>query len=117
MMTVSTRTLFPLLLSTLLAVFALAGCAEKRPHPLLLESPEKMSDSGLLQYYYDLESAIAECESHTGDTSVGLGGGSGGGGGFFGVGISKAVDSCDSAPLRQRRTETRLEMERRGLRP
>lgn len=115
-MTAHSRRIRLPILFAILAALLLAGCAAK-PHPLLKEDPAHMPDSGLLRYYYDLESAIAECESRQGDTSVGIGGGSGGGGGFFGVGLSQSVGGCDSASLRQRRTETRMEMEQRGLRP
>lgn len=106
----------------ILCIFAtilLAACATSGPHPLLQHDYTKMTDVGILRYYYDLGEAIDECNgSKQGDTTVSVGGGAGSGGSIFGVALGQQVgDGCDAAPLRDRRTDVRLEMRKRGINP
>lgn len=104
----------------LVATGLLAGCAAREPHPLLQYEPVKMTDVGLVRYYYDLGEAIDACEgSSQGDSTVSVGGGaSTGGGGIFGVSVGQPVSKgCNSDPLRKQRVDTAIEMRRRGLQP
>lgn len=96
----------------------LAACAAG-PHPLLESDPAAMSDASLLRYYYDLDEAIDQCEHSTqGDTNVSIGTGAGSGGTWGGITIGRTVgDGCDSTDLRERRVQTRVLLNERGIEP
>ncbi len=102
----------------LLLLLTLPACAEKSPREILLEQqPPLMTDAGLMRYFADISEAIDDCDSRNRPSSpfgTSVYGGSWG----YGVGLSRDFgQSCDSGPLRQRRTEVRLELMRRGLTP
>jgi hypothetical protein len=105
-------------LCTLLLALAAASCATA-PHPLLEADPSAMNDVTLLRYYYDLGEAIDQCEqSSQGDTTVSVGTGAGSGGTWGGVSIGRTIgQGCDSSELRQKRTETRVLLNERGIEP
>lgn len=109
-----------LLMTALLAAALLSGCVAAQSHPLLEYDPVKMTDVGIVRYYYDLGEAIDACEgSSQGDTTVSVGGGaSTGGGSVFGVSVGQPVgQGCNSDSLRQRRVDTVIEMRRRNIQP
>ncbi len=97
----------------------IAGCAAAKPHPLLKENPQAMSDAGILRYYYDLDAAIADCEGQgSSSPRVGVGGTTGSYGSGVGVAVGLPLgSSCDSSALRQRQAEVGLELYKRGLQP
>lgn len=111
------------LLCLLLAAAAfLAGCAKPARDILLEQDYHRMTDTGIIRYFYDLDEAISACDARDrpdSSVSVGVGTGVWTGGGGFGVGVSQfpANSNCDSTQLRQRRTDVRLEMEQRGIKP
>ncbi|WP_022662151.1 hypothetical protein [Paucidesulfovibrio longus] len=111
-------TRFAATLAVLLPVLLLCACVAKQSHPLLQYEPAKMTDEGLVRYYYDLGEAIDACErSGQGDATVSVGGGVGTGG-WSGVGVSvgqPVSKGCKSDPLRQRRVDTAIEMRKRGI--
>jgi hypothetical protein len=110
------------LLFCLCLCLLLAACGKTARDQLLDENYKSMTDTGIVRYYYDLDDAIEACEYRSRQDSglgVSVGGGwwSGGGGGM-GLGVTRdASDHCDSTTLRQRRTDVRLEMDRRGVKP
>lgn len=111
-----------LCLCLLLAAVSLAGCAKPARDILLEQDYQRMTDTGIIRYFYDLDEAISACDARDrpdSSVSVGVGTGVWTGGGGFGVGVNQlpANSSCDSTQLRQRRTDVRLEMERRGIKP
>jgi hypothetical protein len=101
----------------------LAACAKPARDQLLEENYKAMTDTGLVRYFYDLDDAIEACEYRSrpdnGGVGMSVGGGwwSGGGAGL-GLGVTRdSQDHCDSTELRQRRTDVRMEMDRRGVKP
>ncbi|MGE4291371.1 MAG: hypothetical protein AB7E32_04085 [Desulfovibrio sp.] len=102
----------------MLCAALLCACATRQTHPLLQYDPVKMTDVGIVRYYYDLGEAIDACEaSSQGDTTVAVGGGMSTGG-WSGVGVSvgqPVSKGCNSDSLRQRRVDTAIEMRRRNI--
>ena len=66
-----------------------------------------------------LTAEIARCQGGRDSASVGLGTGGyrGGGGLFLGLGLSHSIPLCDPGELIERRSEVRVELDRRGFKP
>ncbi|MCM0756081.1 hypothetical protein [Desulfovibrio aminophilus] len=106
----------------LCSALALAACGKTAREQLMDEDYTRMTDTGIVRYYYDLDQAIEACEYRVRSETplrmgVGSGWGSGGGTGI-GVGVTRdASNNCDSTPLRHRQLDVRAEMARRGIQP
>ncbi len=94
------------------------GSAGQSVDALAETDVKALSDQELLAYFYDLDAEIQRRESSYGGTSIGFGVGSGGHSGGVGVGVTQHVGGGSTADaLRERRTEVRVELLRRGINP
>jgi hypothetical protein len=112
------------MLLVLLAMSALAGCADHsaKNRELLAENYHSLSNDDLLLYYYKLEDQIDVVEHRSSKPSISLGFGIGSFGhssaGSAGVGVTTGGNKQDVATnLRERRNEVKLELQHRGLKP
>jgi hypothetical protein len=99
-------------------VFALfiSGCAGQQKE-LLAQDYMHMTDNELLTYYYQLSEEIDRCVNQSNRTSVGLGTGFGLGWLGIGLGVSKAIPTCNADEMRQRKIAVRVELQHRGVNP
>lgn len=96
----------------------LYGCAGAQKE-LLEKDYLPMTNAELLTYHDNLTAEIARCQGGRDSASVGVGTGGyrGGGGLFLGLGLSHSLPLCDPQELIERRSEVRVELNRRGFRP
>jgi hypothetical protein len=100
-----------LLFLVMVAVFLVAGCAE-RSKELLAEDFMKMSNDDLLRYFYRLNDEI-ERQENTSGPQFGIGMGSFGHGVGGGVGVGTEAPGYTAEELRTRRIDVRMELRKR----
>lgn len=104
----------------LLGMILFVGCAAKKGtiQALLEEDYQAMADDELLSYYYRLSDEIIKRDRELGGTAVGTSVGFGGSSGGVSIGLSKVLHGgSGTADLRKRRTDVRIEMQKRDLKP
>jgi hypothetical protein len=92
------------------------GCAGSQKE-LLAQDYMHMNDKQLLTYHYQLTDEIDRCVNESNRASVGLGTGFGLRWLGIGLGVSKAIPTCNADALRQRRIAVRVELQHRGINP